>query len=69
VLVQGKTLELVLQKLEVTIKERNEARMQLDSLQRTLGMGQYKPRSDETLSWLGWVHQLNNREDMVFATF
>jgi hypothetical protein len=41
---------VVLQKLEVAMKEKDEAREQLGSLQGTLGMGQYKPRSDETLS-------------------
>jgi hypothetical protein len=44
---------VVLQKLGITIKERDETRIQLDSLQRTLGLEQYKPRSEETLSWLG----------------
>jgi hypothetical protein len=67
-LVQGETLEVILQKLGVTIKERDEVRMQLDSLQRTLGLEQYKPCSDETLSCLGWVHRLNDKEDMVYAT-
>jgi hypothetical protein len=36
------TVEVVLQKLEVTIKERDEVQEQLDSLQGTLGMGGYK---------------------------
>ena len=35
--------------------------MELDSLRRTLGMGQYKSRSEETLSWL------NDMEDMVYV--
>jgi hypothetical protein len=42
--------------------------MQLDSLQGTLGRVEYKPCSDETLSWLGLVHQFNDKKDMVSAT-
>jgi hypothetical protein len=40
---------VVLKKLGVAIKERDEARTEPDSLKRTLGMGQYKPRFEKTL--------------------
>ena len=52
-LVQSKTLKVLLWELGVAINQRNETRTQLDSLQRMLGMGQYKPRFEETLPWLG----------------
>jgi hypothetical protein len=69
VLLQGETLEIVSQKLDVAIEERDEARMQLDSLQGTLHMGQYKPLSNETLFWLGLVYRFNDKEDMVSTAF
>ena len=28
-------------------------------------MGQYFPKSEDKLSWLGWVHQLSVRREMV----
>jgi hypothetical protein len=68
-LLEGETLEVVLQKWEVAIKVGDEARMQLDSLQGTLGMGQHKPRSAEKSSWLGLVHRFNDKENMVFSAF
>jgi hypothetical protein len=55
VLEQGGTLELVVQNFWVSNKERDEARMELEALQRT-HMRQYFLRIEDQLSWLGWVH-------------
>jgi hypothetical protein len=56
VLEQAGTLESVVQKLGVANKERDEARMELEALRRTLHMGQYFPRTEDQLSWLVLVH-------------
>jgi hypothetical protein len=65
VLEQGATLESVVQKLEVANKERDKALANLEALQRCLRMGNYFPKTEDKLSWLGWVHQLSDRLDMV----
>jgi hypothetical protein len=64
---QGGTSESVVQKLGVANKERDEARMELEALQRTLCMGQYFPKTEDQLSWLGWVHRFNDRGHMGAA--
>jgi hypothetical protein len=65
VLEQGTTLESVVQKLEVANKERDKALADLEALQRCLCMGNYFPKTEDKLSWLGWVHGLSDRLDMV----
>jgi RING-H2 zinc finger domain len=57
--------ESVLQKLEVANKERDEARAELESLQRTLTKVDYTPCQKTTMPWLGWIHRLQDRETMV----
>jgi hypothetical protein len=56
---------LVVQKSGVANKERDEARMELEALQSTLHMGQYFLRSEDNLSWLGWIHRFNNKGHIV----
>jgi hypothetical protein len=65
VLEQGATLESVVQKLEVANKERDKALADLEALRRCLSMGNYFPKTEDKLSWLGWVHGLSDRLDMV----
>jgi hypothetical protein len=65
VLEQGATLESVVQKLEVANKERDKALADLEALRRCLHMENYFPKTEDKLSWLGWVHRLSDRLDMV----
>ena len=65
VLEHGATIESVIQKLEVANQERNQALEKLEALERCLRLGQYKPKCEEHLSWLGWVHWLSDKEEMV----
>jgi hypothetical protein len=55
----------VVHKLEVVSKEQDKALTDLEALRKCLHMGQYFPKSEHQLSWLGWVHQFNNMIDMV----
>jgi hypothetical protein len=65
VLEQGATLESMVQKLEVANKEQDKALTDLEALKKCLHMGQYFPKSEHQLSWLGWVHQFSDKIDMV----
>jgi hypothetical protein len=65
VLEQGITLESMVQNLEVANKERDKVLADLEALRRCLRMGNYFPKTEDKLSWLGWVHGLSDRLDMV----
>jgi hypothetical protein len=55
----------VVQKLEVANKERDKALVDLEALRRCLRMKNYFPKTEDKLSWLGWVHRFSDRLDMV----
>ena len=61
----GDDTKSLLQKLEVANKERDEARLELEALRRTLTTVDYTPSHENTMPWLGWVHRLQDRETMV----
>jgi predicted nuclease with TOPRIM domain len=65
VLEQGATLESVVQKLEVANKERDKALANLEALRKCLRMRNYFPKTEDKLSWFGWVHRLSDRGYMV----
>ena len=56
---------MVTQKLEVANKELDKALMDLKAMERCLHMRQYYPKFKDKLSWLGWVHWLSDRGEMV----
>jgi cephalosporin hydroxylase len=53
VLEQGITLESMVQNLEVANKERDKVLADLEALRRCLRMGNYFPKTEDKLSWLG----------------
>jgi hypothetical protein len=58
----------VVQKLKVTNKERDKALVDLEALRSCLRMGNHFLETEDKLSWLDWVHRLNDRGYMVSTT-
>ena len=58
-------MESLLRKLEVANKERDEARAELEALRRTLRTVDDTVWNENTMSWLGWVHCLQDRETLI----
>ena len=58
-------MDSLLRKLEVANKERDEARAKLEALRRTLTMVDDTIWNENTMSWLGWVHRLQDRETLI----
>ena len=58
-------MESLLRKLEVVNKKRDEARAELEALWRTLRMVDDTVWNENTMSWLGWVHRLQDRETLI----
>ena len=58
-------METLLRKLEVANKERDEARAELEALRRTLRTVDDTVWNENTMSWLGWVHRLQDRETLI----
>ena len=58
-------MESLLRKLEVANKERDEARAELETLRRTLRTVDDTVWTENIMSWLGWVHRLQDRETLI----
>ena len=58
-------MESLLRKLEVANKERDEARAELEALRRTLRTVDDTVWNENTMSWLGWVHRVQDRETLI----
>ena len=58
-------MESLLRKLEVANKERDEAQAELEALPRTLRTVDDTVWNENTMSWLGWVHRLQDRETLI----
>ena len=58
-------IESLLRKLKVANKERDEARAELEALRKTLRTVDDTVWNENTMSWLGWVHHLQDRETLI----
>jgi len=61
----NETLEGLKEKLANVTKEKDEARTKLEFLKKNLSMMDYKPRAENAMSWLGYIHKLLDVDDMV----
>ena len=62
---RAEEMESLLWKLEVANKERDEARVELEALRRTLTTVDDTPCNENIMPWLGWVHRLQDTKTLI----
>ena len=58
-------MEKLKEQLAMVTRERDEALAELEFLKKNVGMKDIKPRPEDAMSWLGYVHRLMDVETMV----
>ena len=58
-------LKVLKEKLVIVTTERDEARTELEFLEKNLSIKDNIPHPENSMSWLGYVHQLLDVDQMV----